>query len=553
VSSESRTLTPSIAECREELRAVLACRVFQQSQRLARLLQYICGKAVLGEADQVTEYTIAVDVFGKPQGFRESKDSVVRVEVHRLRKRLTAFYAQEGAGHRLRIVIPSGSYAPDFQVYQAPDSGPPLPEEPRIAEPGAMAVYPVSNGSAALPAEPETEAETDARALPRPDPKPGWSPLFLAAVVAMGLVTIAGAVWLVRSQRRTEQGANAPRVNTPGAPAVNTEVHILAGFSGNAWMDASGQLWQPDAYYKGGVSRPGPKNPGTAPPDRRLYQTMREGAGSSELPEDRQAFSYDIPMRPGAYELRLYFADPLKESPLLKDGEDGEDVRHFMVSVNGRPLLEQFDAVADAGYAGVDVRAFKDITPAADGKVHLEFMPNPHRPFVNALELAPSRAGRANPIRISARRSSYTDADGKTWGPDSYFIRGRLIRHTLPEAARDLPELFRAERYGNFSYSIPVPPGSYTLTLYFAETIFSPLAPSSICRGQGCRVFEVSCNGVDLLHDFDVFRAAGGAFRPVVRSFHGLRPNGQGKLLVSFTSSVNYAEVRALEVVDEAP
>jgi hypothetical protein len=55
------------------------------------------------------------------------------------------------------------------------------------------------------------------------------------------------------------------------------------------------------------------------------------------------------------------------------------------------------------------------------------------------------------------------------------------------------------------------------------------------------------------LHDFDVFRAAGGAFRPVVRSFHGLRPNGQGKLLVSFTSSVNYAEVRALEVVDEAP
>jgi hypothetical protein len=66
-------------------------------------------------------------------------------------------------------------------------------------------------------------------------------------------------------------------------------------------------------------------------------------------------------------------------------------------------------------------------------------------------------------------------------------------------------------------------------------------------------VFDVSCNGVSLLRDFDVFEAGGGAFRPVVRTFHGLVPNGQGKLLVTFSPSVNYAEVRALEVVDEAP
>jgi hypothetical protein len=123
----------------------------------------------------------------------------------------------------------------------------------------------------------------------------------------------------------------------------------------------------------------------------------------------------------------------------------------------------------------------------------------------------------------------------------------------MPEEARDLPEMLREERYGNFSYSIPVPPGSYTLTLYFAETIFSPVAPPSMCRGPGCRVFDVTCNGVNLLHDFDVFQTGGGAFRLVVRSFHGLRPNGQGKLLVSFSPLVNYAEVRAIEVLDETP
>jgi hypothetical protein len=535
-----------MAECREELRAVLASRVFQQSQRLARLLQYICSKAVLGEAEQVTEYTIAVDVFGKPQGFRESKDSIVRVEVHRLRKRLAAFYAREGAGHRLRIVIPPGNYAPDFQVCPTPGSGPALSGEP--GESGAIAGAAVSNGSAVLPAE----VESDAEVLPEPVGRRGRPPL-LPAVVAMVLIVIAGAVWLVRSHRRAEPATSASRANIVPAPVVNTEVHILAGFSGNAWTDAAGHLWQPDRYLKGGVSRPGPKALGAAPPDRRLFQTMREGAGANDLPEDRQTFSYDIPVQPGTYELRLYFADPLKESPLLKDGEDGENTRRFMVHANGRPLLEQFDAVADAGYADVDVRAFKDITPAADGKIHLEFIPDPHRPFVNAIELVPSRQGHTNPIRIAARQSAYADPDGKIWGPDNYFIRGRPIQHSIPEAGRDLPELFRLERYGNFSYSIPVPAGSYTLTLYFAETMFTPLAPSTICRGPGCRVFDVTCNGVNLLHDFDVFQTAGGAFRPVVRNFHGLHPNGQGKLLVSFSPSINYAEVRAIEVVDETP
>lgn len=535
MNSESRTLPPSIAECRDELRAVLASRVFQQSQQLARLLQYVCSKAVLGEAEQVTEYTIAVDVFGKPEGFRESKDSVVRVEVHRLRKRLTAFYSREGADHKIRIVIPPGSYAPDFQVFLEPGSEAPPLTEPLNGE------HHRSNGSAAAAAGEEIVPATPPQVAGVPHRR-----LFIV-LAAIGIVLIAGIAWLVQSQRRADTAANQP------VPGVNAEVHILAGYSGSAWADAAGNKWQPDRYFTGGVSRPGPSQLGVVPPDRRLFQTIREGAGTTDLPEDRESFSYDIPMQPGTYELRLYFADPLRESPLLKDSEDGEDVRHFTVNANGRPLLERFDAMADQGYADIDVRAFKDIAPAADGKVHLVFTPSPHRPFVSAIELVPSRAGHANPVRISARGIPHTDADGKTWAPDNYYIQGRLTRHPVPEAVKDFPELFRGERYGHFSYAIPLPPGTYALTLYFAETMFGPLAPSSICRGPGCRVFDVTANGVNLLHDFDIFQEGRAAFRPVVRNFHGLHPNGQGKLLVSFSPSIYYAEVRALEVEDETP
>jgi hypothetical protein len=57
-------------------------------------------------------------VLGKPQDFKESKDANVRVEVHRLRKRLAEFYENEGAAHCLRIVIPMGQYVPQFLMHE---------------------------------------------------------------------------------------------------------------------------------------------------------------------------------------------------------------------------------------------------------------------------------------------------------------------------------------------------------------------------------------------------------------------------------------------------
>ena len=71
-----------------------------------------------------------------------------------------------------------------------------------------------------------------------------------------------------------------------------------------------------------------------------------------------------------------------------------------------------------------------------------------------------------------------------------------------------VPLLYTGERHGNFSYSIPVVPGSYTVKLYFLESFFSLLIPAATCQGVGCRVFDVTCNGVMLLQDFDVIQAA---------------------------------------------
>jgi len=494
--------------------------MFRHAEQLSRLLEYICDQALVGQAENLTEYTIAMDVFGKPEGFRENRDSSVRVDVHRLRKRLAAFYAQQGADHQLRIVIPPGSYVPEFRV--ADESA----EEP-------------AGGAVAPPAE----EEVGRRRL--------GAYTLGGLVIAIALLVVGlTAIWLVKKRQHTAAESVASATSTPPMAIANREVHILAGYSGSSWTDATGHIWQPDRYCRGGLSRPGPASLRSAPPDRRLFLAMREGA--TDAPEDRAAFSYDIPMQPGTYELRLYFADPLRQNPQNGE-EDNENVRRFTIHANGRALLEQFDAVSDSGFADVDVRVFKDISPGTDGMVHLEFIPEPYRPFVNAIEMVPSRPGRMNPIRIAAGASSLIYVDGKAFGPDDFFLGGRLVGHAIPADIADPPDFLRKERYGNFTYAIPVPAGSYTLTLYFAETIFSPSAPPSMCRGEGCRVFDVICNGDILLRDFDVYRVAGGAFRVISRSFHGLHPNGQGKLLVSFTPTANYAEVRAIEVLDDTP
>lgn len=115
---------PSAAQCRDELQAALQSRAFRQAEQLSRLLDYLCHKALVGEGQQLTEYTIALDVFGKQQGFRETRNSTVRVDVHRLRKRLESFYELEGASQKLRIIIPLGSYIPEFQICpSAPPGG----------------------------------------------------------------------------------------------------------------------------------------------------------------------------------------------------------------------------------------------------------------------------------------------------------------------------------------------------------------------------------------------------------------------------------------------
>ncbi len=112
------------------------------------------------------------------------------------------------------------------------------------------------------------------------------------------------------------------------------------------------------------------------------------------------------------------------------------------------------------------------------------------------------------------------------------------------------PSLFAAERYGHFTYAIPVDTRDrYTLVLRFAESYFGPNA--SAVGGVGSRVFRVLCNGNTLLDNFDIYKEAG-SLHAVTRTFYHLKPTAQGKLNLTFEPIVNNATVSSIEVIDES-
>jgi tetratricopeptide (TPR) repeat protein len=80
-----------------------------------RLLRYLVEKSMAGDASALRETAIALEVFRRdPAVYDPKSDPIVRVTTGRLRARLEAHYAHYDAPPKLRIVLPKGSYAPEF-------------------------------------------------------------------------------------------------------------------------------------------------------------------------------------------------------------------------------------------------------------------------------------------------------------------------------------------------------------------------------------------------------------------------------------------------------
>lgn len=526
--------SPSSDQIRSEIDAVLASDIFARAPSLAQFLAYVCRKVLSGESEQIKEYNIAVEAFGRQPDFDQKADAIVRVEAHRLRKRLKQYYETEGAAHPLRIVIPPGQYVPNFVF--APSDETPLEEKtaefvaPNPAELALVRSAPLELPAPAPPLQPEPPGPTTTRRR--------W--------VLWALVGSALCVVLILFLRSRFAGASGPAagISSAGsggaalAPGSSEDgIRIACGLTDRKYVDTLGNTWLSDRYFVGGQVRTSPAEAILRSRDPALYQNRREGD-----------FRYDIPLEPGSYELHLYFAERVFGTGNIAGG--GESSRLFNFLINDRMVLQQLDVVSDAEGCNIaDEKVIKDLSPAADGLLHLRFSTYKESAFVNGIAIFPTVRGKIRPIRILAGTNSFRDSSGRLWTADQYSNGGQVVVRSAAVSGTSVPEAYRSERYGNFSYSIPVSEGRYTLTLHFAENWFGPGKPSG--GGEGSRLFDVYCNGTALLKSFDIFKAAGGEGRAIQRVFRGLTPNAQGKFVVNFVPVRNYASLNAIEISPE--
>jgi hypothetical protein len=99
--------------------------VLHGSEALRKLLRYLARQAVAHPGAPLKEYQIATEEFGRPPEFDPAVDSMVRVQVGRLRAKLAEYYAKEGADDPIRVELPKGSYTLAFHHRQPGEAHPP--------------------------------------------------------------------------------------------------------------------------------------------------------------------------------------------------------------------------------------------------------------------------------------------------------------------------------------------------------------------------------------------------------------------------------------------
>jgi len=98
----------------DELHRVLEQGLGGASERQRNLLSYLVTEELEGRGGRIKAYSIATQVLNRSEDFDAQTDSIVRVEVGRLRQALERYYLGAGAGAQLRISIPKGQYRPNF-------------------------------------------------------------------------------------------------------------------------------------------------------------------------------------------------------------------------------------------------------------------------------------------------------------------------------------------------------------------------------------------------------------------------------------------------------
>jgi hypothetical protein len=211
------------ATIREQLQRLLSHPLFANSKRYPALLSYAVEQTLLGNAVELKERSIGIEVFGRAPTYDANADPVVRITAGEVRKRLSLYYYDSSHAGELVIELPLGSYVP---VFRQP--------EPIVAEPTTMDV-------------PETVISTPPQASPfaqETSTAPATTGSSRFRWLATGILLIAGCAAGVFVGMRVHQApppdppSNIDRFWEPFTSSLNPTTFCLGEPAKSIDMDA---------------------------------------------------------------------------------------------------------------------------------------------------------------------------------------------------------------------------------------------------------------------------------------------------------------------------
>jgi predicted ATPase len=132
-SSSSTSERPFPPESiRNQLARILRSEAFSNAPSLVKFLRHVVEHTIEGNTEELKEYSLGVEVFGRGEAFDPRTDTIVRVQARRLRSKLKGYYDAEGQTDPIVIELPKGHYGVTFRSHFPREHGSTLHLVPNI-------------------------------------------------------------------------------------------------------------------------------------------------------------------------------------------------------------------------------------------------------------------------------------------------------------------------------------------------------------------------------------------------------------------------------------
>jgi hypothetical protein len=112
------SLIPDAERLRAQAERIRVSGILGRSPLMQRLFDFLIECSLAGRAPK--EIEVAVDALGRGEDFDVTQDAMVRVYIHKLRRKLEDYYGGPGLHDTERLTIPKGEYRFALETMQAP-------------------------------------------------------------------------------------------------------------------------------------------------------------------------------------------------------------------------------------------------------------------------------------------------------------------------------------------------------------------------------------------------------------------------------------------------